>query len=392
MEKMPSVPCPPFDLKLSHWDKRFMPMYSKRLLCFSLPNNSSADNERIATLLHEALKYTVDQVPFLAGSVVPFSKDQPWLRDIRPQGAAHLEVRDLTVEIDYLELRKAYFKSSLLDAEKLCPYPEAVYMKDDPIDVCRIRANLVRGGLILAVQLIHTVFDGGGISAVLKIFADGFRKAQMGGPPRLYNDLGVVPKVPYSFDRNSVLSGHGVEGNIENHSSWTASPLTTHRVIAPTKNVCTNFHISIDRLRALKLAASTHDSMGQVSSSPEGEQATSPSIRISTHDAVAALLWRSIILVRYRAGIVPSSRDTVYFNMAVDYRSHFNLPDPYFGNAIYSFKISQSLSTITSSTTLTTDPSSPIPGLQDAALAIRTELNSATPAKFRDLLGFVERT
>ena len=60
------------------------------------------------------------------------------------------------------------------------PFPEAVYIRDGPVDVCRLRANFVDGGLLLVVSIIHTVCDGRGISDVLKIFADRFRKAQIG--------------------------------------------------------------------------------------------------------------------------------------------------------------------------------------------------------------------
>lgn len=77
MEKSIAIPCPPFSLQLSHWDKRIPPVYSKRILYFPLPNNSNEHNEYISHLLLAALRSTVEELPFLAGSVVPFSKEQP---------------------------------------------------------------------------------------------------------------------------------------------------------------------------------------------------------------------------------------------------------------------------------------------------------------------------
>ena len=115
MKDLFAVECPPFNLQLSRWDKRMTPLYSKRVFCFPLPNNCNEHNEHIAHLLFAALRSTVEELPFLAGSVVPFSKSQPWLHDLRPQGAAYLEVKDLSHKINFQHLRQAHFSSSLLD-------------------------------------------------------------------------------------------------------------------------------------------------------------------------------------------------------------------------------------------------------------------------------------
>jgi methylglutaconyl-CoA hydratase len=361
-----AVPCPPFQLQLSHWDKRFIPIYSKRLLCFPLLNQTINSNENIVQLLLDALRATVDQIPFLAGSVVPFSKEQPWLRDIRSEGAAYLETRDLSREMSYLDLRKSNFASSLLDADLLCPFPAATCVKDGPVDVCRIRANFVDGGLILAIQIIHTVFDGRGILEVLKLFAGNFRKGQTGELLREKEAAGT----PYTFDRTSVLSGKGLDGDIANHPCWTASPLSFHSGFAKTKNVCMNFSISAESLRNLK------ESM-----------ASSSNLPISTHDAISALIWKSLIISRYRAGIINSRLHlNVHFSVSVDCRSRLNLPDPYYGNAIYGIKSSVPLSS------LLANQDDHFPALKEAAQAIRTEIASVTGAKFLDLVAFVERT
>ena len=112
-------------------------------------------------------------------------------------------------------------------------------------------------------------------------------------------------------------------------------------------------------------------------------------ITISTHDAIAALIWRSTILARHRAGIL-SDRITTSFFQPVDCRSRLQLPESYFGNAVYGIKatldIAQLLAGADSFGTSQTS------GLQAAARAIRAETSGVTAEKFRDLLGFVERT
>ena len=374
-----------------------MPLYSKRVLCFPLQNNSIEYYQHIAGLLLAALQSTVEELPFLAGSVVPFSKDQLWLHDLRPHGAAYLEVKNLSEKISFLDLRKARFSSTLLDTQQLCPLPEPAYIRDDPIDVCRLRANFVDGGLLLVVSIIHTVCDGRGISDVLKIFADKLRRAQTGELASRSDSHEEMRKCTYSFDRNSVLSGNGLPGAIENHPGWTTSPLPVHASSAISKTRCTTFHISSDSLRALKQAASPSSSSSSASATinishlSDGQQTHSsdPASNISTHDAIAALIWRSTMLARHRAGII-SDRTTTHFTQAVDCRTRLHLPSPYFGNAIYGVKASLVLPQLVSTTDSFDAPR--VPGLQVAARAIRAEVSGATADKFRDLLGFVERT
>lgn len=377
MEESFAISCPPFSLQLSHWDMRYIPIYSKRVLCFPLPNSSSEHQEHITQLLLAALRSTVDELPFLAGSVVPFSKQQPWLRDLRPHGAAYLEVKDLSRKINYLDLRKARFSPSLLDPEELCPFPKAAYIQDSPVDVCRLRVNFVDGGLLLVVSIIHTVCDGRGISEVLKIFADKLLKAQAGKLADCLPSREEAPKHSYSFDRSSVLSGNGISGSIENHPCWTASPVTSHSSFATTKTVCTAYHINSDSLRALKEAAipsspyiSTPSATINIQHPLNGQEVHSSgqSTRISTHDAIAALIWRSTLLARHRAGLL-SNHATTHFSQAVDCRSRLHLPEPYFGNAIYGIKASLTLPELAPTTERPDTPQ--ISGLQTAACAIR---------------------
>ena len=370
-------------------------MYSKRVLCFSLPNGNQEANENIAHLLLTALRFIVDDLPFLAGSIVPVSKDQPWLHDLRPHGAAYLEVKDHTSKLDFTELRKARFSPLLLDNEQLCPFPDPTYVRDGPVDVCRLRANFVKGGLLLVVSIIHTVCDGRGISDVLKIFADKIRKVQTGELRDHFVGDEDLPRTAFSFDRTSVLSGHGLIGAIDNHPAWTTSPLKLPSGCTGTKTRCALFHINSDLLRNLKQLASSSSSntySAIIDSDPLNNQETFSSDKaanMSTHDAIAAFIWRSIMLARQRAGIIPDHTAT-HFSQAVDCRTRLHLPKPYFGNAIYAVKVSLPLFTL--------EPANDsfeafqMRDLQNAACIIRKEVSNVTANKFRDLLAFVERT
>ena len=356
--------------------------------------SSNEHKEQIANLLLAALQSTVTELPFLAGSIVPFSKEQPWLRDIRAHGAAYLEVRDLAAKISFAELRRSHFSSSTMDTDQLCPYQKPLYIRDHPIYVCRVRANFVDGGLLLVFSIIHTVCDGQGITDFLEIFPEKLRKAQSG---EHVSDASDNNTHSYSFDRTLVLSGNRHAGAIENHSGWTASPLVLKSDSANKKTSCITFHISSESLHVLKRVASSSSISSSMTGTVHGTQvpaggqdaASDHSINISTHDAIAALIWCSIMLARYRAGIL-SHNSLTHFSQAVDCRTRLGLPKPYFGNAIYGVKASLALPDLAPAN----HPSESLSGLglRAAGQAIRTEVNSVTVEKFRDLLGFVERT
>ena len=381
MDQSYAIPCPPFSLQLSPWDRRFLPVYSKRVFCFNIPNINSESKETIAQHLLTAFQSTITQLPFLAGSVVPFPKGPPWLRDFRAEGAAYLEIRDFSKEINFQDLRKARFSSSLLDADKLCPLPGFIYVRDGPIDVCRMRANFVDGGLLLVLQVIHNVCDGHGISDILEIFAEKLRKAQNAET----NGHVEAPKRTYLFDRKSVLSGNGLEGDIENHPAWTSAHLTIS-IDSSTITTSSNFHISSDSLQILKKAATP---LPPSSSSGQPSHSSDQTLRISTHDAITALIWGGIMRARLRAGVLTEGA-TVHFVQMVDCRSRLQLPEPYFGNAIYGVKVSLAISDLAANPG--SPNSSPNAALQAAARAIRAETNGTTADKFRDLLAYVERT
>ncbi|OKL59532.1 hypothetical protein UA08_04990 [Talaromyces atroroseus] len=355
---------PPFDLTLSHWDRLFPPTHSRRVLCFRL--TPDADKYQIVNWLHIALHHTVQRVPFLAGSIVPFSSEEdnrPWLRNLSPNGSAYLDVKDLSGELNYDKLAATNFDPSLLDADKLCSLPRVAYVQDDPVDVCRFRANFIDGGLLLVVSIIHIVADGRGVSEIIRMFASNLRKAQAG---KLGHPLERSTST-YISDRTLLVTGNIISGNIDRHAAWTASNFNAHANIADVETSCRTFRISVQALSTLKkTATATSDGADDW---------------VSTGDAIAGLIWRSIMTARHRAGLL--ARDaTTHLTQPVDCRSHLRLPEPYFGNTLYMTKASVPFS-------IFKDPEI---GLCKAARMVRADIQAVTADEFRDLVGYAERT
>lgn len=253
------------------------------------------------------------------------------------------------------------FHQKLLKADKLCTFNRVAYVTEDPVDVCCFNATFIDGGLLLAVGIIHIVADGRGVSDIIKIFADNLKKSQSGkiGFPL------ITTKEVYKSNRMALVDGHDHHGDIENHRAWTASPFNCHTFILDVEHSCQTFRISASSLRLLKKLASIH--------LPTGEW-------ISTSDALAALIWRSIMIARNRAGIL-SDNATVSLAQPVDFRSHLKIPEPYFGNCLY----------VTAATMPFAAVAHPRTGLSVAAAIVRADVKAVTADKVRDLLAFAER-
>ena len=363
LDKSIAISGPPFDLKLSYWDRTYPPTHSKRMLCFALPGK--VNKEQIVDQLHVALHHTVQRVPFLAGSVVPNSEeegDRPWLRNISPHGHAYLDVKDLCDQMSYPDLAESNFDQELLDADQLCSLPKVIYIQQEPVDVCRFRVNFIQGGVILVIQILHTVIDGHGVTECLKIFADRFRKAQageIGHPLQTTNEK-------YISDRTALVSGEGRVGAIENHPAFTTSAFS-HGNITGVENACRTFRIGREALVDLKQAASP--------AIPRDSEDW-----ISTGDAIGALVWRSIMLARHGTGVL-SADAVAKFGQSIDCRRVLGLPEPYFGNGFYIMRSDMPFDVLR-------DPQA---GLSAAARLLRTDVKGVTADRIRDLVAFMER-
>ncbi|CAN8106521.1 unnamed protein product [Discula destructiva] len=366
-----SVPCQPIDFRLSHWDRTLPPTHCKRILCFSLP--AASNKAWVADCLRVAFHNTVQRVPFLAGSVVPLPEKRngrPWIRDIQPHGSAKLFIRHLEKELNFADLQEANFAPHLLDTQQLCPLPEDGYFSNDPVDVCRFQANFVNGGLLLVVSVIHIAADGRGVMEIINIFAEQLRKAQKQlEPGESFLPFLETRRAKYRSDRTALVSGNGVAGDLEQHTAWTSSMPNVPSQTEPVKTTYQMFRLGARALVDLKAFASS--------------AARSAEDWISTNDVVSALIWRSIMIARYRAGYLTGPDTETYAAQMHDCRTHLKIPEPFFGNVLYMTKACIPIRELL-------DP--PQRSLALAARALRADIRSVTADKFRDLVGYAERT
>jgi hypothetical protein len=370
MEKVYSIPSTPFSLRLSNCDKIWPPLHSRRILCFSLPPD--VNQEAVTSDLFAGLERTVDELPWLAGSVLQLSTQEegapPWHWTIAPKGDCRLVVKDLSDTIDYATLRESHFSQKLLDTDTLCPLPLVLYIQDEVVPVCRIQANFVRGGLLLVVSIPHLASDGQAITEIIERFARHVRHVSLGerSPHGTRED---------HMDRRALVFGQG-DGVIErHHPGWTAYPGGAGMSAPFLAGVtCHTFRISTADLTVLKNNALTNATALAKGPPPDGQ-----ALWLSSHDAVSAFFFTRVAQARRRAGIVPTDTPMRLVG-AVDCRARLGLPVPYHGNAIYNTGI--------------VVPPSVLDGphaLGYAASALRAHIAGVTGADFQDLVAFIER-
>lgn len=337
--------------------------YSRRLLIF----RCESEAQRTAQLdaLKQGLQTLVNQCPILGGIVVPPTptaaslptsglsiKDRPEWRTIAPDpnGGLELIIKDLITSLPSLsELELASFPSSLLPYDLLVPVPLNIG-RDSPFAACKVQYNAIEGGTILTWSMSHSIGDGAVSNELNRILSEATRKAQEEGGRQEHEKQEEVIGLDRSFLANLTSN---IPFKMEDHPGYRKNvsfPKPGHPFAATAAETPVLFSISPNKLSLLKSDATM-----------DGDTP------ISTHDALAALMWRSTIIVRHRredaANLPPST--PVHIFMPSSARRALSLPLSYIGNAVYQLTASIPLSAILSSS-----------GLKHAASAIRAHITT----------------
>ncbi|EXJ64519.1 hypothetical protein A1O7_00855 [Cladophialophora yegresii CBS 114405] len=361
---------PPFHVDLAALDALHPIHYSRRLLIFRC--TSPAQHDAQLSALKTASKELVQRCPILGGIVAPLPLEEgkdvedPNWRTILPGDGMELVVKDLRHALpSFEELQTEAFPVDKLPYSLLVPVPQDIG-NDRPFAACKLQYTAIEGGSILTWAMSHSVADGSGNNELMRILAEETRLAQ--NHSKEGTSRNAAPGLsPTGLDR-SVMRHITSDApfRIEDHPGYIANAPDQpppHPYEASSAEVSVLLHIPASRVAQLKADAQ------QPHSAP-----------ISTHDAIGALIWRSVILIRSRrsasAQSIPPSTEVKLF-MPSDARRHLHIPDSYFGNAVYQLSASLSLGKLLSPTT----------GLQEAASAIRATINAVTPEKVRSLLG-----
>ena len=276
-------------------------------------------------------------------------------RTIVPGQGIELIVRDLSsVMVSFEELEAAEFPAEDLPYNLLVPVPQNLG-NDRPFAACKVQFSAIAGGTILTFAMSHSVADGSATNELMRILSEETRLAQ---EHRSVEARHITAITKLGLDRSTLRNmKSSISFNISDHPAYTSplppspDPTPPHPFSATSPEIPVLVHICAASLAQLKADAI----------SPEGP----PTF---THDALCALTWRSLLLIRSRrTQPIPASTISRIF-MPSDARRHLNLPMSYVGNAVYQLTAALDLDTLLS-------PS----GLQHAASAIRLAIMAVKP-------------
>ncbi|KAG9258508.1 transferase [Emericellopsis atlantica] len=286
---------PNFECQLSPVDQVTPPIYSRRILIFSNPQQ---DQDQGVKALKHGLQGAVNEYPVLAGRLGLTASGWSVTK-----GHARLRVREL--DLDFAQLEESNFAESNFPADLVSDLPTFATPREE-WHVCRLQANFVTHGLLLVVSVHHTIMDGYGIAKVIQSLA---RYSRLDGLPN-------IETTPVRWDR-AFMPVTEQNGDIKSLRAY--SFVSERPNIGPTSQpvVTTTFKISKERLEKLKTDASPCEGW------------------ITTHDAVNALCWRTQAKARHRAGLI-SATDLARFAFPVEFRKLVEPPlSPEFtGNAV----------------------------------------------------------
>jgi hypothetical protein len=341
------IPGPHFHVDLPALDARHPVHYSRRLLFFRCAGGAQRAAQLAA--LQRGLHALLQVCPVLGGRVAPNpdtdSTKADW-RTLVPAAGLALHVRDRRSALpSFAALEAANFPPAAL------PHAALVPVLGDLAAACEVQLSALEGGTVLALAMSHTVTDGGGLDTWMAVLADAVAGGETAHLPRMGEDRRVLREI--ASDTPFELAEHP-------GYRWKAppEPAPPHPFVTTREEVPVLLRLPAPALPRLKAAATAH----------------------STHDALAALVWRTTLLIRSRRArdvdVDPATQTRLF--LPCDARTHLGLEGAYVGNAVYQLAAALPLGALLG-------PG----GLAAGARALRAAITFATPERVRSCVATV---
>ncbi|ORY05574.1 transferase family-domain-containing protein [Clohesyomyces aquaticus] len=180
-------------LHLSIADQLAVRAYIRNLLIFPFPDMSQAEDA--VNALREGFQTTVDQLPYLAGTLGPVDPESgrltlryPCEIDVQDSGLFRFDLVPVERQCTYEQLKEKGMPPSAFpgttyaprilreDTNIESPIAEGILsFKDYTAPALGVHAFFIPGGLVLSIYLHHAVADGTGLSLFYQRFAENVR-------------------------------------------------------------------------------------------------------------------------------------------------------------------------------------------------------------------------
>ncbi|KAI8932192.1 hypothetical protein NX059_011072 [Plenodomus lindquistii] len=375
---------------LDHYARSCYPSF-----CIYFGLSDDAEPGQIFVTLQDGLRRTLEQHPWLGGTVHLQASDTPGWRpgqlEVRwyPQSAVNgdgvdalpqLRFKQLETDLTYEDLEASGFPLDTFTHEELLWVPlfSPIDAQHSPT-VLAAQASFLPGACLLTLSINHTVCDGTAVLDILKLWAANCHELQ-GGPPAEVSG-------PVNVDRARIDGIWKREGSGRAISDlgpevWKMMDLDPATLTVKQESTSANdieppaaTSVQSPRMQAAMFYVSKSQFTELRKRCIEGAK-SSPSSSLSGMDALSALIWRSLAkahrLAAVEGGRAAAELDTseAQLHMALDGRPNFShaMPAPYLGNLTLINQCRRTLSSLTADET----------SLGHVALDIRAVAESAT--------------
>ena len=289
--------------------------YGSILLAFPLPE--TARRSEVEDRLQAATDVLIKNFSYLGGQITISEASENTLNGNKhvpgdPAKGLKVTINDVPEEFfSYDEIINANAPASMLDGSILGQgngYPDKI--TGNTLSPCLgIRANFLKGGLLLTFALMHAIGDGVSLGQVVKLFATACRG----------EDLPSADIKAGNIDRQlSLPSLRPDEQQLDHSHVYVKGPggilcEDGNSLIEAPAMAWAYFRIRHDKLACLKSETSAMQSRNE------------QSIDISSNDAFSALIWRAVTMAR-SARLKPTGTTTCM--RAVNSRRKLNPPLP----------------------------------------------------------------
>lgn len=268
--------------------------YTHLLYTFSTPDGVS-QNE-VCAKLERAIVEIREQVPWMGGRVINYGKTNKCSGTYRvvscPPPKRSIEVRDLSREAaSYADIKARKAPMSMLNSTLLTPvssFPTRFEDSDqDPAQVLRVQASIIKGGMIIDFAIHHNMADGTGLYGLVRLVA-----AKMRGESVSRAILREANR-----DRRGLIPLLGPHEPLLDHGHHKRPPVTTKAplITSPEPAAYHIFRITTRNIQKLKDLASDggRDKMEPncLPSDNFSPAAPTPSF-VSSDDAISAFIWQ----------------------------------------------------------------------------------------------------
>ncbi|KAF2172606.1 hypothetical protein M409DRAFT_16569 [Zasmidium cellare ATCC 36951] len=333
----------------------FLNGYTHAIYGFQIKDGTSRDEA--TNTLRAAVNKVIDQVPWLGYQMVQVVggppgvfEPGPWPKDAAPNEIIRVQECDDQVDT-FSSIFRGYAPISKLPGKLLTPWPSlpAAHSIEGPIPVMALKANYIKGGLLLNFSLHHMAVDATGILQVARLISlamngEVFPAAELEQANR--DRRQVVPLIP----RGEPVKD---QNHIRRPPGWTPNP-----PVSPPK--WCYFKVQFPALRALR------------------QQGTAEGGMVSDNDILCAFAWQRLSVLRIARGVDPNIM--CKFTRAVDGRTALGVPSSYMGHMIHHSSARLTIGEVANFS------------LPKVAQALRRELNSVNNAwTFRSYATFCAR-